>query len=340
MIVATDESRTGRVVLVAVSPRVPPGLLSWPAWQALRSGPVSTADADCPQLPFLRDAGVEVTVAPADAADLWARAGAGQVVVQLAPDAELVRSVGQLAARGGPPVELVHGSYDPPGARLLDVVAVMDRLRSPGGCPWDAQQSHTSLMPYLLEEAYEAYSALEDGDLVDLREELGDVLLQVVFHARLAQEGEHPWSIDDVAGDLVDKLVRRHPHVFAGGSADDLEGTWEALKKAEKGRTSVTDGVPLSQPALALAAKLQKRAQRLGAPVSSFDGLGGELWELVRRCREAGVDPEVALRTTARAYRDRLAAAEAELAAAEQEPSELDETQWRALLDGAGDPRG
>jgi XTP/dITP diphosphohydrolase len=214
----------------------------------------------------------------------------------------------------------VHGSYDPPGRRLLDVVAVMDRLRSPGGCPWDAEQTHTSLMPYLLEEAYEAYAALEDGDLVDLREELGDVLLQVVFHARLAEEADRPWSIDDVAGDLVDKLVRRHPHVFAGTSADDLEGTWEALKKAEKGRTSVTDGVPLSQPALALAAKLQGRAARLGAPVPAFDGLGGELWELVRRCRAAGLDPELALRTTARAYRDRLAAAEAAVLAAGSSP--------------------
>ncbi len=97
-------------------------------------------------------------------------------------------------------VELVHGSYDPPGARLLDVVAVMDRLRSPGGCPWDAEQTHTSLMPYLLEEAYEAYAALEDGDPVDLREELGDVLLQVVFHARLAEEAGRS---------LVDRRRRR-----------------------------------------------------------------------------------------------------------------------------------
>jgi XTP/dITP diphosphohydrolase len=229
----------------------------------------------------------------------------------------------------------VHGSYDPPGARLLDVVAVMDRLRSPGGCPWDAEQTHTSLMPYLLEEAYEAYAALEDGDLVDLREELGDVLLQVVFHARLAEETGQAgtsWSIDDVAGDLVDKLVRRHPHVFAGTPADDLEGTWEALKKAEKGRTSVTDGLPLSQPALSLAAKLQKRATRLGAPVPAFDGLGGELWELVRRCREAGLDPEVALRTTARAYRDRLAAAEASLQAAGLDPADVDARRWGALL--------
>ena len=322
----------GRVLLVAVSPRVPPGLLSWPAWEALRAGPVHTADPDNPQLPFLRDAGVEVTVAAPDPVALHDRARAGQTVVWLGPDAELVRALGQRSMSGGPSVELVHGSYDPPGARLLDVVAVMDRLRSPGGCPWDAEQTHTSLMPYLLEEAYEAYAALEDGDLVDLREELGDVLLQVVFHARLAQEAEVPWSIDDVAGDLVGKLVRRHPHVFAGASADDLEGTWEALKKAEKGRTSVTDGVPLSQPALALAAKLQKRAGRLGAPVPSFDGLGGELWELVRRCREAGADPEVALRTTARAYRDRLAAAEAHLLAAGRDPSQVEPSEWDRLL--------
>ena len=318
----------GRVVLVAVSPRVPPGLLSWPAWQALRSGPVVTADPDDAQLPFLRDAGIDVEVGHVDPGGLYDRARAGETLVCLAPDASLVRAVGLRAVSGGPPVELVHGSYDPPGARLLDVVAVMDRLRSPGGCPWDADQTHASLMPYLLEEAYEAYQALEDGDLVDLREELGDVLLQVVFHARLAQEADEPWSIDDVAGDLVDKLVRRHPHVFAGGDASDLETSWEALKKAEKGRTSVTDGVPLSQPALSLAAKLQKRAARLGAPVPAFDGLGGELWELVRRCREAQVDPEVALRTTSRAYRDRLAQAEADLLAAGRDPADVEPHEW------------
>ena len=332
----------GRVVLIALSPRVPPGVLSWPAWEALRAGQVCTADPDHPQLPFLRDAGIDVSVADPDAGALHARALAGETVVWLAPDADLVRAVGLRSVGGGPAVELVHGSYDPPGARLLDVVAVMDRLRSPGGCPWDAEQTHTSLMPYLLEEAYEAYAALEDGDLVDLREELGDVLLQVVFHARLAEEADAPWSIDDVAGDLVDKLVRRHPHVFAGTSADDLEGTWEALKQAEKGRTSVTDGVPLSQPALTLAAKLQKRAGRLGAPVPHFDGLGGELWELVRRCRAAGLDPESALRTTARAYRDRLAAVEAQLAAAGRDPARLDPAEWAELLvpDGDGAPAG
>jgi len=321
----------GRVLLVVVSPRVPAGLLSWPAWQTLRSGPVVTG-ADSPQLPFLREAGVDVSVVDAlSADDLHDRAAAGQTVVWLTTgdaDAELLRRVATRAVTSGVRVEQVRGSYDAPGSRLLDVVAVMDRLRSPGGCPWDAAQTHTTLMPYLLEEAYEAYQALEDGDLADLREELGDVLLQVAFHARLAQEGEQPWSIDDVAGDLVDKLVRRHPHVFAGGSADDLEGSWESLKAAEKGRTSVTDGVPLGQPALSLAAKLQRRATRLGAPVPSSTGLGGELWSLVARCREHGVDPEVELRRVARAYRDRLAAVEAAVLADGREPSSLTTEEW------------
>ena len=184
----------------------------------------------------------------------------------------------------------------------------MDRLRSPGGCPWDAKQTHASLMPYLLEEAYETYEALETGDLDHLREELGDLLLQILFHARIS--AETAWGIDDVAADLVDKLVRRHPHVFAGGSADDLEGSWEALKAAEKGRVSVTEGIPLGQPALSLAAKLQRRAAKLGAPTGSFEGVGGELWDLVARCAEQGLDPEVELRKVARAYRDRVHALE------------------------------
>jgi XTP/dITP diphosphohydrolase len=321
-----------RVVLVVVSPRVPPGLLSWPAWEALRAGPVLTG-TDSPQLPFLRDAGVDVArVEPS--ADLLLDHPAPTVVwlTTGSDDADLVRELGLRAVRTGVVVEQVRGSYDPPGARLLDVVAVMDRLRSPGGCPWDARQTHDSLKPYLLEEAYEAYQALEDGDLRDLREELGDVLLQVAFHARLAQEADEPWSIDDVAGDLVDKLVRRHPHVFAGGSADDLEGTWEALKAAEKGRSSVTDGVPLGQPALSLAHKLQKRAARLGAPVPPADGLGGRLWELVACCREAGLDPEVELRAVARAFRDRLAATEAAVRADGREPADLSAEEWEQRL--------
>ena len=212
-----------------------------------------------------------------------------------------------------------------PGERLLEAVEVMDRLRSPGGCPWDAEQTHTSLMPYLLEEAYETYEALETGDLDHLREELGDLLLQILFHARISAETS--WGIDEVAGDLVDKLVRRHPHVFAGGSADDLEGSWEALKAAEKGRVSVTEGIPLGQPALSLAAKLQRRAGRLGAPVGAFDGIGGELWALVAQCVEQGLDPEVELRTVARAYRDQVHALET----AENPPQTPEE--WSAALD-------
>jgi XTP/dITP diphosphohydrolase len=218
-----------------------------------------------------------------------------------------------------------------PGERLLDVIAVMDRLRSPGGCPWDAEQTHESLMPYLLEEAYEAYAALEERDSEALREELGDVLLQVVFHARVAQERADGWTIDDVADGLVDKLTRRHPHVFGDATADDaaaVEASWDALKAAEKGRTSVTEGVPLGQPALSLAARLQRRGTKLGAPVPSFDGLGGELWELVRRCGEAGIDPEAALREVAREYRDGVAAVEAQARAEGRDPAELSEQDW------------
>ncbi len=208
------------------------------------------------------------------------------------------------------------------GARLLELVAVMDRLRSPGGCPWDAEQTHASLLPYLLEEAYETVEAVESGDRASLREELGDVLLQVVFHARVAAEdGEDPWDIDDVAAGIVAKLISRHPHVFADGDAEDaaaVEASWEALKRVEKGRTSAVDGVPLAQPALALAAKLMSRAQRAGVRVPlpavsvaaaldegavlTPDELGDVLLLLVDRARRDGLDPEAALRASARRY--------------------------------------
>lgn len=317
------------VVVVVTSPRTPAGLLSWPAWEALRAGPVEVGSAAHAQLPFLRDAGVDVRLReraardPADdpalaaddaalAAELHGRAVAGERVVWLADpsrDGGLVRALGERAAADRrAALELVHGSYDLPGAHLLDLVALMDRLRSPGGCPWDAAQTHASLKKHLLEEAYEAYEAIEEGDLDGLRGELGDVLLQVVFHARLAQEAARPWSVDDVADAIVDKLVRRHPHVFAGAPADDLEGSWARLKAAE-GRTSAVDGVPLGQPALALAAALQRRAERAGHDLAvPAGGLGAELWDLVRRCQEAGADPEEELRAVARRFRDLVAA--------------------------------
>ena len=182
-----------------------------------------------------------------------------------------------------------------PGARLLELVAVVDTLRR--SCPWDREQTHASLLRYLLEEAYEAAETIEDGDMPGLREEIGDVLFQVLFHARIASErsaDDGGFTIDDVADTLAAKLIRRHPHVFAGvtaTSAADVNANWEEIKKAERaakaaaaaesaggasGGTaapSVLDGVPFGQPALSLAAQLQRRAGRAGLPVSP-DGAG------------------------------------------------------------------
>jgi XTP/dITP diphosphohydrolase len=208
---------------------------------------------------------------------------------------------------------------------LLRAVEVMDRLRSPGGCPWDAAQTHESLARYLLEETYETLEAIEAGDPALLREELGDLLLQVLFHARLAQElpPAQRFSIEDVAGDLVDKLVRRHPHVFADGSAasaDEVAQSWEQLKAREKKRESLTDGIPIAQPALAYAAALVERADRAGLEVglptdadTDADEIGTRLFALVREAVAAGVDPETALRGTARAYQAAIKRAEAGL---------------------------
>jgi XTP/dITP diphosphohydrolase len=208
---------------------------------------------------------------------------------------------------------------------LERAVEVMDRLRSPGGCPWDAAQTHGSLARYLLEETYEVLEAIETGDLALLREELGDLLLQVLFHARLTEElpAGRAFGIDEVAGDLVDKLIRRHPHVFAGadaGTADQLNETWERQKVAEKGRTSVVDGVPLNQPALALAGKLVSRAARAGLSpelqslsVAGADAeaeIGARLLAVVTDAVMVNVDAETALRRAVRAYRQALVAAE------------------------------
>ena len=217
-----------------------------------------------------------------------------------------------------------------PGSRLLDLVRVMDTLRVK--CPWDARQTHESLTPYLLEETYEAVDALTAGDQAAVREELGDVLLQVVFHARVAQERTDGtgYTIDDVADGIIDKLTRRHPHVFGDVSVsgpDEVKQNWDAIKAAEReaaglgGPASVLDGVPMSQPALSLAAQLLRRAERAGVPAelaeaatahaqeSADDGdLGRELFALVNRARAAGLDPELELRAAALAYADRVRA--------------------------------
>lgn len=350
-----------QVVVLRTGATVPPGQLTASAWDVLRARTACCALADHPQRTALEEAGVEVSVlgsldsgdTPIPSADdvlahaplVWladpGRYGRPGV------DAELVAD---LLGREG--VREVIGSTDPPGGRLLDAVAVMDRLRSPGGCPWDAEQTTDSLKRYLLEEAYEAYETIEEGDLEGLRDELGDVLLQVLFHARIASEGSEneawdgpPWDIDDVAANLVAKLVRRHPHVFAETSvsgAAEVQTNWDEIKRrerAEKGDdrpASPGAGVPMGMPALSLASKLQSRAAKAGigpdlgspalasaeTPAAAVAGLAADLLEddtppLVERIGEllfatvalarlVDVDAETALRGTARRFRDRL----------------------------------
>ena len=153
-------------------------------------------------------------------------------------------------------------------SELLRLVEVMDRLRSPGGCPWDAEQTHQSLIKYLLEESYEFVDSVDEDDRIAMREELGDILLQVYFHSRLAQEHpSDPFDIEEVAKGITDKLIRRHPHVFGGqeiNNTEELKENWERLKAKEKGRKSATDGIALSQPAVALITKLLYRAEKAG----------------------------------------------------------------------------
>jgi XTP/dITP diphosphohydrolase len=212
-----------------------------------------------------------------------------------------------------------------PGASLLDAVAVMDRLRSPGGCPWDREQTHASLTRYLIEECYELLQAIEDGDVDAMREELGDVLLQVLFHARIAAETPSTgggFDIDDVARGLVDKLIRRHPYVFGGPeereslTPAEQQVRWDELKKAEHAAPSPLDGVAVGQPAIALAAKLGARAVKYGvseqhAPLPEGDSPGERIFRLAFEAGARGDDPEHAVRAVARAYMDRVAGAAA-----------------------------
>jgi len=332
------------------SPRVAPGLLTWQAWASLREASrVLAGSAGHPQIPALTAAGVipEVVELPADPAGQATSlaavvVGADGPVVWLAPagesaDASLLAGL----AAAGVEVRVLQGVQDLPGAHLLDLVPIMDKLRV--SCPWDREQTHASLVRYLLEEAYEAVETVEDGDLGALREELGDVLLQVLFHARIAAErgaGDDGFTIDDVADTLAAKLVRRHPHVFGSttvSSASDVNRNWEEIKKAERAAKaaagtaempSVLDGVPFGQPALSLAAQLQRRAARAGLPMPTgiagsasgpgADGageltgerLGEELMALVARAQSAGLDPEMELRAAARRFANAIHSAE------------------------------
>lgn len=203
------------------------------------------------------------------------------------------------------------------GEPLLRLVEVMDRLRSPGGCAWDAAQTHESLVEYLLEECHETIEAIDAGDAAGLREELGDLLLQVVFHARIGQEADPPWDIDDVADGIVAKLIRRHPHVFGAESGNEhlaelgtsdgevLTRNWTAIKAAEKQRRTPFDGIPRSLPALAFAQKSWRRASEAGAAdpaparpadVADEAALGQALLGLVMTAEANGWDAEGVLR--------------------------------------------
>jgi XTP/dITP diphosphohydrolase len=204
------------------------------------------------------------------------------------------------------------------------LVQVMDQLRSPGGCPWDAEQTHESLARYLLEETYEALEAMDQGDLGSLREELGDLLLQVVFHARIAQESDPTFSLDAIAQGVVDKLVRRHPHVFTDlvvTSNEELEANWAKIKEEEKQRESVTDGVPQAMPALQLATQLIYRARKSGVVAGdsqtkeslrevigevSQEQIAALLVATVELAREADIDAESVLRAEMMRYRSKV----------------------------------
>jgi tetrapyrrole methylase family protein / MazG family protein len=217
------------------------------------------------------------------------------------------------------------------GQRLLELVEVMHRLRGPGGCPWDLEQTHQSLARHLLEEAHEALEAIDAGDLDRLREELGDVLLQVVFHSEMAAQ-EGAFDIDDVAGGITEKLIRRHPHVFADvtvGSSAEVLVNWERIKTEEKGEHPVADDIPPTLPALARASKVQRRAAGSGfdwrtpegamakvreeleeldtaPPDRAEDELGDVLFAVAALSRRYNVDPETALRKATSRFAERF----------------------------------
>lgn len=321
----------GRIVLLVTSPRLPAGLLTAQAWDLVRAHPVLTA-VESDLAGALREAGADVrTIEPRAESIVEVVADRGTVVWLAGPagDEPLARELGLRLARepGLAELELLYGSWDPPGARLLDAVTVMDRLAD--GDPWKRQQTHQTLARYLLEEAYEAFDAIQAHDLDALREELGDVLLQVVLHARMAEEADPPWTIDDVAGGLVAKLVRRNPHVFGTAEVtgiDEIMENWERIKREEKDRGSILDGIALAQPALALAAKIGERARRAGIarpaaaagrPTSGVldsvvdeASLGAILLAIVADAAAKGLDAEAALRRAALAEAETIRASE------------------------------
>jgi MazG family protein len=374
-----------RIVLVASSPRFP--LLFPPqTWRALDAArPVYVLDADHPSLPALdvgeipwavlapaadtgpagRDLllvgqgldveGVTEARRRADALlDIAEREGSATLLLPPRNDGPLVQLVSDRAARQHIEVEAVYPLGEPKGSALLDLVVTEARLRGPGGCPWDREQTHASLARHLVEEAYELLDAIDEDNPDHLREELGDLLLQVVFHAQMAEDAGD-FDIDAVARTINEKLIRRHPHVFGDRRADtpaEVIRNWEAIKREEEGRTDPLAGIPAALPALQLAAKLQKRAadggftwpSRTGPADKVREELGEVLgatepdhleWEVgdllfasVALARAVGVDPEAALRRTSRRFRVRYAAARAAAEADGHDPATLELEQW------------
>jgi MazG family protein len=367
-----------RVVLVASSPRF--ALLFPPqTWRALDAArPVYLLDREHPSVPALEvgeipwellpvaeDSGPAgrdlllvgqgldpemVAVARRQADALLAiakREGSATILLPPAGDGPLVQMISDRAARQHIEVEAVYPLGEPKGSALLDLVATETRLRGPGGCPWDHEQTHASLARHLVEEAYEVLDAIEEdaaGAGSDhLREELGDLLLQVVFHAQISEDAGE-FDVDAIARAITEKLVRRHPHVFGEvqvGSAREVLRNWEAIKRDEEGRTDPLAGIPSALPALQLTAKLQKRvadtdfawpdrdrpAAKVGEVLQELEevaeerdpdrlerAVGDLLFAVVALARERGVEPEAALRRAARRFRAAFEQAVAEAA--------------------------
>lgn len=303
--------------LVVVSPRIPAGLMSREAWRGIENADAVLArDLDQPLAQAVIDSGADVVavgeISPATLArELANRAASHDVVWLGSADADpgLTDALASELTRleNPPPVEVLVGSWDAPGSRLLDAVAVMDTLRSPGGCPWYAEQTHASLAPYLIEESYETLEAINERDSEHLADELGDVLYQVLFHSCVAAErGDEGFDIDDVAGGLVEKLIRRNEHVFGGEkleTAADVEARWSDIKSAEqpeRDRDDPFDGIPEGMPPLERAVKMTTRAARrdkldIIKQAAQGEDVGAALLDLVLQARELGVDPGMAL---------------------------------------------
>jgi MazG family protein len=218
------------------------------------------------------------------------------------------------------------------GDAFAELIAIVERLRSPGGCPWDADQTHTSLRQYLLEETYELLSALDSGESAGMEEELGDLMTQLAFHTDIGRRAG-TFDAATAARKVVQKLIQRHPHVFGDGEKlsdpDEVLERWEALKRAESGRTSVVASLPVAMPALALAGSVQRRAVKAGLPwppgpwgETAFSRREGEtdvdaearagemLMRVALDVRQAGIDPEIALHAAAMEFRERVLRAE------------------------------